>query len=99
MGIDLEGGLANRIPQERIERLVEREVRLRHRVEDAEKQCQREQKLDRDGAGVDENCEQGCLDAAGDLRHPDDADAVAAVGESAGERAQKHHRKELGHRD
>jgi hypothetical protein len=72
---------------------------LGDRVEDAEKQRQPEQQLDCDRAGVDEDGEQACLDAAGDLRHADDADAVAPVGKSAGERAQKHDRKEFGHRD
>ena len=58
----------------------------------------REQQLDRDRAGIDQDGEQGRLDAAGDLRHPDDADPVAPVGESAGERAEEHDREELGHR-
>ena len=62
------------------------------------RKCQREQQPDRDRAGVDEDREQHRLGAAGDLRHADDADAVAPVGERTGERAQKHDRKKLGHR-
>ena len=82
------------------ERRDQRQTRgLGHRVEDAEKQGQPEQQLDRDRIGVDERRKQGRLDAAGDLRHPDDPDPVAAVGEGAGERAEKHHGKEFGHRD
>ena len=48
--------------------------------------------------GIDKDGEQGCLDAAGNLRDPDDADPVAPIGERAGKRAEENHREEFGHR-
>jgi hypothetical protein len=59
---------------------------------------QGEQQLYRDRVGVYQDGQQGRFDAAGDLRYADDADAVAPVGESAGERAEEHDREEFGHR-
>jgi len=50
-------------------------------------------------ASVDQNDEQARLDAAGDLRDPNDPNPVAPVGQRSRERAQKHDRKKLCHRD
>jgi hypothetical protein len=72
--------------------------RLGHGVEDAEEQCECQQQLDRDPLGIDEDSEQGCLDAAGNLCHSDDADPVAPVGERTGYRAEEYDREEFGHR-
>ena len=47
---------------------------------------------------MDEEGEQARFDASGDLCHPDDADPVSAISESAGEGAQEDYWKKLGHR-
>ena len=65
-------------------------------VGDAEAQRQQEQHLDVDDARKGEEGEQHGLDHGGNLGCPDQADAVDAVSERAGERADHHHRYEIG---
>jgi hypothetical protein len=73
--------------------------RLRYSVEEAEQQCEREQKLNCDQISVNENSKQARLEGARDLGYPYDPDPVTPVGQRPRHRAQKHDRKEFGHRN